>query len=338
MSWLPFIIKRFAGLLLLLIILSILVFSLSRALPGDPAAMYVGSKAKPGQIAEARRLLGLDQPLYIQYLRYMQRLMKGDLGVSFRTHRPVMQDLFEKLPLSLEVVLWALLLSLIVGVPSGVAAAYRQGTVIDSLVNWLSSASVSMPVFFLALLLQLVFFNWLGWFPLQGRISTILEFGDPLPVITRISLVDALIAGRIDYFTDIAWHMLLPTLSLAAIPLGWVARLTRSSLLEVMEQDYILAGRASGISERLLYFRYGLRNALSPVLSVLGLSLAMMLLATFYIEQIFNWPGIGYYSLQAIMSLDYPVLMGVTLVIGGIYVFSNTIVDIVRRLIDPRIK
>ena len=338
MNWPPFLIKRLAGLIVLLVILSILVFSLSRAIPADPAAMYVGIRAKPDQIAEMRHQLGLDDPLHIQYLRYMQRLLKGDMGVSFRTHRPVLEDLIEKLPLSLEIVLWAFMLSLIVGMPAGVAAAYRQGSVIDTLVRWFSSASVSMPVFFFALLLQLLFFNWLGWFPLQGRVNAIFEFGEPLPVITHISLIDALISGRIDYFKSIAWHMVLPTLSLAAIPLGWIARLTRSSLLEVMEQDYILSARASGISERVLYFRYGLRNALSPVLSIVGLSLAMMLLSTFYIERIFNWPGIGSYSLLAIISLDYPVLMGVTLLIGCIYVLSNTAVDIFRRLIDPRIE
>lgn len=335
---LSFILKRLCGLILMLAVLSVLVFFFSRSIPGDVAAMYIGGKAKPEQILKARRELGLDQPLSIQYLRYVERLLHGDMGVSLRTHRPVFRDLLEKLPMSMELVLWAMLLSMVVGVAVGGLAAFKAGTWLDQIITWVSSAAVSLPIFFLALLLQLTFFNWLRWFPLQGRIDTFLEFTHPIREITGFSLVDTLIAGNYAAFFNVARHMVLPVLALTSYPLGLITRLTRSSLLEVMTQDYILAARAAGISEAVLFFRYGLRNALSPVLTVIGLSVALTLLATFYVEIIFNWPGIGYYAMTAILSLDYPVLMGVTLMIGTVYVTANTAMDIVRRLVDPRIK
>ncbi|MBI9083370.1 MAG: ABC transporter permease [Desulfobacterales bacterium] len=333
----PFLIRRLAGLVFLLLILTILVFSLSRALPGDVAAMYVGQRAKAEQIEKARIELGLNKPIHIQYFRYMERIFKGDLGVSFRTHRPVIDDLAKKLPMSLEVVMYALLIAVLLGLPMGVVAALKRDTWIDLSVNLISSAAVSLPIFFLALLLQLIFFNWLGWLPLQGRLSTMMEFMDPVPAVTQLALVDAVLDGNFQFLADLAWHMVLPVVSLASIPFGLVARLTRSSLLDVMQSDYILAARAAGIRERVLFFRYGLRNALSPVLSVMGLSLALMLLNTFYVEQIFNYPGIGYYALASIFNLDYPVLVAITLVLGSVYVLSNTIIDVLRRWADPRI-
>jgi peptide/nickel transport system permease protein len=325
------------GLVAMLAILSVLVFFFSRSIPGDIAAIYIGGMAKAEQIERARLELGLDKPLHIQYLRYMERLLHGDMGVSLRTHRPVFQDLLEKLPMSMELVLMALLIALLLGIALGGVAALKQGDWIDEGIKWFSSAAVSVPIFFLALLLQLVFFNWLGWFPLQGRLDTFLEFSAPIEMVTGFSLADTLLRGNYAAFLNVAWHMTLPVLALIAYPLGLITRLTRSSLLEIMTQDYILAARASGIRESILFFRYGLRNALSPVLTVVGLSVALTLLATFYVEIIFNWPGIGYYAMTAILSLDYPVLMGVTLTIGTVYVVTNTAVDIVRRLVDPRI-
>ena len=338
MSLIPFLMKRLLGLVGMLLMLTVLVFFFSRSIPGDIAAMYIGGMAKPEQIEQARLELGLDQPLTVQYLKYMRGLLHGDLGISLRTHRPVFQDLLEKIPMSMELVLWALTLAMFLGIGLGGIAALRQETWIDETIKWLSSAAVSIPIFFLALLLQLIFFNFLGWFPLQGRIDTFLEFSDPIELVTGFSLIDALITGNYKAFFNVAWHMVLPVLALIAYPLGLITRLTRSSLLEVMTQDYILAARASGISEGVLFFRYGLRNALSPVLTVIGLSVALTLLATFYVEIIFNWPGIGYYSMTAILSLDYPVLIGVTLMIGTVYVVANTAMDILRRIVDPRIK
>ena len=333
-----FLCKRFVGLIALLIALSTLVFFFTRSLPGDAAALYIGGNAKPEQIERARIELGLDKPLIVQYKRYMGRLIHADMGISLRTHRPVFKDLMEKIPMSFELVLWALFIAAFFGVSFGVVAAYFQGSIIDEIIKWFTSAAVSIPIFFLALLLQLFFFNYLGWFPLQGRIDSFLEFSNPIQNITGFSMVDTLIAGNYKAFFNVTWHMVLPVTALFVGPLGIIARLTRSSLLDVMDQDYILAARASGISERVLFFYYGLRNALSPVLTVIGLSVALILLSTFYVEMIFNWPGIGYYSLAAIMSLDYTALMGVTLMIGTVYVIANTIMDILRRIVDPRIK
>ena len=333
-----FILKRFAGLVALLLVLSVLVFFFSRALPGDVAALYVGGNAKPEQIEKARIELGLDKPLYIQYQRYMGRLFKGDMGLSLRSHRPVLKDLSEKIPMSMELVLLALLVAILLGIPVGGIAAIKQGTWLDEVIKWFTAAAVSLPIFFLALLLQLVFFDLLGWFPLQGRLDSMLEFTHPIELITGFSFIDSLVTGNFTAFFNVIWHMVLPVAALTLGPIGFIARLTRSSLLEVMNQDYILAARASGISEGVLYFRYGLRNALSPILTVIGLMVALLMLNTFFVEIIFNWPGIGYYALIAITSLDFPALMGVTFTIGTIYVLANTATDVVRRLVDPRIK
>ncbi len=333
-----FILKRFAGLVALLLALSVLVFFFSRAIPGDVAALYVGGNAKPEQIEKARIELGLDKPLYIQYQRYMGRLFQGDMGLSLRSHRPVLKDLSEKIPMSMELVLLALASAVILGIPIGGIAAIKQGTWLDEVIKWLTAAAVSLPIFFLALLLQLVFFDLLGWFPLQGRLDSMLEFTHPIELITGFSFIDSLVTGNFTAFFNVIWHMVLPVAALTLGPIGFIARLTRSSLLEVMNQDYILAARASGISEGVLYFRYGLRNALSPILTVIGLMVALLMLNTFFVEVIFNWPGIGYYALIAITSLDFPALMGVTFTIGIIYVLANTATDVVRRLVDPRIK
>jgi len=333
-----FILKRFAGLVALLLVLSVLVFFFSRAIPGDVAALYVGGNAKPEQIEKARIELGLDKPLYIQYQRYMGRLFKGDMGLSLRSHRPVLKDLSEKIPMSMELVLLALLVAILLGIPVGGIAAIKQGTWLDEVIKWFTAAAVSLPIFFLALLLQLVFFDLLGWFPLQGRLDSMLEFTHPIELITGFSFIDSLVTKNFTAFFNVIWHMVLPVAALTLGPIGFIARLTRSSLLEVMNQDYILAARASGISEGVLYFRYGLRNALSPILTVIGLMVALLMLNTFFVEIIFNWPGIGYYALIAITSLDFPALMGVTFTIGTIYVLANTATDVVRRLVDPRIK
>ncbi len=333
-----FLCKRFFGLIALLFVLSTLVFFFTRSLPGDAAALYIGGTAKAEQIEQARVELGLDKPLYIQYQRYLVRLAHGDMGVSLRTHRSVFQDLLEKIPMSLELVIWALLFATSGGVFIGVTAAYFQDSWLDETIKWLTSAAVSIPIFFLALLLQLLFFNQLHWFPLQGRLDSVLEFTNPIENITGFSMIDTLITGNTAAFFNVSWHMVLPVFALLVSPLGIIARLTRSALLDVMGKDYILAARASGISETRLFFYYGLRNALSPVLTVIGLSVALILLATFYVEMIFNWPGIGYYALAAIMSLDYTALMGVSLMIGTVYVAANTTMDILRRIVDHRIK
>ena len=338
MSLLFFILKRVAGLVVLLLALSILVFFFSRAIPGDVAALYVGGNAKPAQIEKARQQLGLDKPLYTQYVRYMEKLFQGDMGISLRTHRPVLKDLSEKIPMSMELVLLALVLAVLIGIPMGGIAAIRQGTWVDETIKWFSAAGVSIPIFFLALLLQLIFFNSLGWFPLQGRLDSILEFSHPIELLTGFSFIDSLVTGNLTAFLNLVWHMVLPVAALTLGPMGFIARLTRSSLLDVMTQDYILAARASGISENVLFFRYGLRNALSPILTVIGLSVALLMLNTFFVEMIFNWPGIGYYALMAITSLDFPAVMGMAFTIGSIYVLANTATDILRRMVDPRIK
>ncbi|HWR68609.1 MAG TPA: ABC transporter permease, partial [Desulfomonilia bacterium] len=215
-----FIAKRIAGLVLLLLVLSTLVFFFSRSLPGDVAALYIGGMAKQEQIERARIELGLDKPLYVQYVRYMQKLLQGDMGLSLRTHRPVLQDLKEKIPMSFELVIIALFLASAIGISVGVVAALKQGTWIDEVIKWITSAAVSVPIFFMALVLQLLFFNVLGWFPLQGRIDSMLEFTNPIVQITGFSLIDTLMTSNYTAFVNVAWHMVLPVLALFASPFG----------------------------------------------------------------------------------------------------------------------
>ena len=243
-----FIVKRLAGLAGLLLVLSVLVFFFTRAIPGDVAALYVGGNAKQEQIEKARIELGLDKPLYVQYQRYMGRLFKGDLGLSLRTHRPVLKDLSQKIPMSLELVFLALFFAVLLGIPIGGIAAIKQGTWLDEFIKWFTAAAVSIPIFFLALLLQLIFFDQLGWFPLQGRLDSMLEFTHPIELITGFSFMDSLITKNYTAFFNVAWHMVLPVLALTLGPMGFIARLTRSSLLEVMNQDYILAARGNNLA------------------------------------------------------------------------------------------
>jgi peptide/nickel transport system permease protein len=338
MSTFIFVAKRLVGLVALLVLVITVVFFFSRALPGDPAALYVGGFARAEQIARARVELGLDKPLHVQYLRYIGRILHGDLGTSLRTHRPVLTDLLEKLPMSAELAIWALLLASISGIGLGVIAAYKQGTWIDESLKWISSVAVSIPTYFLALALQLLFFHLLHWFPLQGRLDSALEFTQSIQHVTGFSLVDSLVTGNFAAFRNVAWHMVLPVLSLTFFNFGVITQITRAPLIEVMNQDYILSARSSGVSERVLFFHYGLRNALSPILTVIGLQLALTMLVTFWVEVTFNWPGIGSYAFAAILSLDYTALMGFTMIMASVYVVSNTLTDIARRIVDPRIK
>jgi peptide/nickel transport system permease protein len=333
-----FIGKRFIGLILIVTILTVGVFFLSRAIPGDIVAVYVGRKARAEQIEAARRELGLDRPIYIQYIQYVKRMSRGDLGVSFITHRKVTDDLKIKIPITFELIAISWVISLFFGLLFGVISALTEGTLVDQVISILASISFSIPIFFLAVILQLFFFDLLGWFPLQGRIDTMMELMNPIEPLTGFSLIDALVARNYDAFFDVSWHMVLPVMSIAIGYIGYLARMTRASLLEVMSQNYILSARASGISERTLFFWYGLRNAISPILTVMGLAVAAMIGMAFYTEQIFNYPGVGSYAFGAIYDQDYPVLIGVVMLTATIYVISNTLTDIVRKIVDPRIK
>jgi peptide/nickel transport system permease protein len=325
-------------LMFVLLGLCAITFILSRVVPGDPAAAYLGPRAKAEQIERVRIQLGLDKPLYTQFFYYLRDLSRGNLGESLRTHRPVMVGIIDHLPASLELMFSAIFVALLVGIPLGVISAKKENTLVDHLIRLFSVADVSLPSFWLAMIFQIVFFRWLGLFPIGGRIDTVVGLMSPIERITGLYVMDALITGNWPAFKSALSHLVLPTITLACFSMGLIARMTRSTMLEVLREDYITTARAVGVSEKEILFVQALKNAMGPTITTAGLSFAFMLTATLYIELIFFWPGIGSYVTKAIFLNDYPVIMGVTMLMALFYVVVNLIVDLLIAVFDPRIR
>lgn len=335
---LRFIIKRMAWLVLVLLGLCAITFTLSRVVPGDPAAAYLGPRARPEQVEKVRVQLGLDRPLPVQFVFYMRDLLHGDLGESLRTHRPVMVGILEHLPASLELMLSAIIIALLVGVPLGVLSAKKENTLTDHLSRFFSVANVSLPSFWLAMIFQILFFRWLGLFPIGGRIDTVVSLVNPIERVTGFYVLDALMTGNWPALKSAVAHLVLPSVTLAAYSTGLISRMTRSTMIEVLREDYIMTARAGGVSEGEIHFVYALKNAIGPTLTTAGLCFAYMLTGTFFIELIFFWPGLGTFTTKAIYLNDYPVIMGVTLLMAMFYVTVNLLVDLLLAVADPRIR
>ena len=334
---LDYILKRLAMSALVLLGLSVITFTLARIVPSDPAALYVGPRARPEQVEAMTIKLGLDRPLYVQYLYYLRDALRGDLGTSIATKRPVVQEITDRLPSSLELIAAGMSLATLVGVVLGVLSARLQSSPLDTLVRVFSLAGVSLPSFWLALLLQVIFYRRLGWFPITGRLDTTLRFTHPIARVTGFFLLDSLMMGNWVAFKNVAWHIALPAATLAAYPMGLIARMTRATMLEVLSQDYVRTARAYGVREWFVVGVYSLKNALGPTLTVIGLSMAYALTGTFFVETIFNWPGLGIFTVHSLLKVDYPAIMGVTLFAAVGYVTINLIVDLLQAWIDPRI-
>ncbi len=332
-----FIVRRLLTSVFVLIGVSVITFLLARVVPSNAAALYIGPRARPEDIARVSKQLGLDKPLWTQYFLYMRDLSHGDLGTSIGTKRPVVQEIVDRAPASLELLISAMLLAVLIGVPLGVLSARSQGKLIDTLVRTTSIFGVSMPAFYLGLLLQIVFFRSLHWLPLAGRVSNDLRFTHPLSAITDFLIIDSLLTHNWFALKDAAIHLVLPAFTLAAYPIGLVARMTRATMLEVLEQDYIRTARAYGIKDRVITYLYALKNAISPTLTVIGLTIAMALTGTAFVEIIFTWPGLGLFTVRSLLNIDYPAIMGLTIFGAGGYVLINLIVDLLQAWIDPRI-
>jgi peptide/nickel transport system permease protein len=315
----------------------VLTFLIVRVVPGDPAVSVVGPRASAEQLAQARERLGLDASLPVQLWTYVRQLASGDLGTSLHTRQPVTHDLGAAFPASLELVGAAMLLAVVVGIPLGVVAARYRRTGTDVAIRVQSMLAVSLPVFWLALVLQNVFATKLGWFPVAGEYDSSLDTTSPLHVYTNITAVDALFTGNWPIFTSTLGHLVLPALVIAAYPIGVVAQLTRASLIEEISQDHVRMERALGFGERQVLLRFALRPALNPVLSLLALVFAYALVNAFLVESVFNWPGLGRYAAEAIRSLDTPAIAGVTLLVALLYVLVNLVVDLLQSVVDPRI-
>jgi ABC-type dipeptide/oligopeptide/nickel transport system permease component len=337
MHRLEFILRRLLSSIFVLIGVSIITFTVARVIPSNAAAMYIGPKARPEDIARVTIKLGLDKPLPVQYFVYMSELLHGDLGTSIGTKRPVLQELAGRLPATLELLFTGMAIAVIVGVPMGVFSARWQGKPMDVFVRTISIIGVSMPAFYLGLLLQILFFRRLDLLPLAGRFSNELRFTNPIEPVTNFLLLDALIGSNWIALKDVAFHLVLPALTLAAYPAGLIARMTRATMLEVMEQDYIRTARAYGIRETVVVYLYALKNALSPTLTVIGLTFAFALTGTFFVEIIYNWPGLGLFTVHSLLNVDYPAIMGITLFGSIMYVLINLAVDLLQAWIDPRI-
>jgi peptide/nickel transport system permease protein len=330
-----YIIRRLIGLILVMFGMTLMTFVISHIVPADPAAAAAGFNAGAEQIEEIRHRMGLDRPLPEQYLHYLWGVLHGDLGQSILNQRPVLQDILTFLPASVELALVSLLICTPLGILLGILAGWRAGSIIDAITRLFSIAGVSMPVFWLAMLFQLLFFKNLRWFPARGRLDVGMT---PPPTVTGFYLIDTLLAGDWAGFVSAAHHIALPAITLAIANLAVITRMTRSSLLEVLSQDYIRTARAKGVSEWLLLRRHALKNAMVPVVTVMGLQLAALIAYVFLVEVIFSWPGIGTYAVRAIIGLDFEPIMGITLTFSLIYVVTNFFVDIVYLFLNPQIR
>lgn len=329
---------RVAQSLLVIAGVVLLTFVIVRLVPGDPAVAYAGSRATAEQLAAVRDKLGLDASLFTQMTRYLADLFRGDLGISIHTRQPVVSDLMQFIPASLELVIFAMLIAVPVGLTVGQFAARHRGKTADVLMRIASVLAVSFPSFWLGLLLQTTFASNLGWFPIAGEYTSSLNQSSPLSVWTNITIVDAAISGNWPIFLSTAHHLVLPGLVLAAYPAGAIAQLTRAGLTDELSQDYVRTARSLGFSSREVVSKFALRPVMSPVLTLIALIFAYSLVNAFIVESIFNWPGIGRYTTASIQSLDTPAIAGVTLIVATVYVLINLIVDIAQAFIDPRVR
>jgi len=337
MRHIEFILRRLVTSIFVLLGVSVITFFIARVVPTDAAAQYIGPKARPEEIERVRIKLGLDKPLPVQYAIYMGELLHGDLGNSISTKRPITQELADRVPATMELLLMGMFFAVLLGVPLGVLSARWSGKLPDIFIRLISIVGVSMPAFFLGLILQIIFFRNLELLPLAGRLDSDMRFVSPVTDITGFILLDSFLTQNWVALKDAFLHIILPAITLAAYPIGLIARMTRAAMLEVLEQDYIRTARAYGIKDRIITYLYALKNAVSPTLTVIGLTFAFALTGTFFVEIIFNWPGLGLFTTRSLLNLDYPAIMGMTLLGAGGYVLINLIVDILQAWIDPRI-
>jgi len=321
----------------LLLGITLIAFTISHAVPGNPIAANLGQKAMsdPKIVAAFEKEWGLDKPVAQQYLIYLGKLVQGDMGRSIKSRRAVIEDLRAFLPATIELATAAVLFGLLTGMALGILSALWRNSWVDHVARLISLLGVSIPVFWLALLALFVLYSRLGWFPGPGRI----DIGMQVPNrITGLLTVDSLIAGDWPVFRNVLSHLMLPALVLGSYTTGLITRVTRSAMLEVLGADYIRTARAKGLSERITLIRHALRNALIPVITVIGFSYGNLLAGTVLTESIFAWPGIGQYAYRASTSLDFPAIMGVSLVIALIFILVNLVVDVLYFLIDPRLR
>jgi len=326
--------KRLLQLIPVLLGMTFVVFMIIRAIPGNPAQVILGQLASKEAIEALENKLGLNQPWYTQYFDYLAGLLQGDLGESMRTVKPVAEEIWPYLAATMELAFFAIIIAVIIGINAGIISAWFQNSWFDYMAMVLALIGVSMPIFWLGLMEQWIFGIELQWFPTTGRE----EVRDPVNSITSLYIIDTIIQGRFDQLGTVLKHLVLPGIALATIPMAIIARMTRSSMLEVMRADYVRTARAKGQKMFFVVYKHALKNAIIPVLTVIGLQTGLLLGGAILTETIFGWPGIGRYIYEAISFRDYPVIQSGILVVAFIFVMINLFVDILYGLVDPRIK
>jgi dipeptide transport system permease protein len=332
---LTYILRRAALIIPTFIGVTLLAFALIHLIPGDPVENLSGERGMDP--ARRERLLhefGLDRSLPVQYATYVRQVLKGDLGISLTTHEPVLGEFLTLFPATIELAFFAMLLAVGIGLPAGILAALKRNTVADYAVMGVSLTGYSMPIFWWALLLILFFSVQLGWTPVSGRIAV--EFD--VPASTGLMLIDALRSGEPGAFRSALSHLILPAIALGTIPLAVIARMTRSSMLEVLREDYVRTARAKGLPYWRVVLIHALRNALIPVITVIGLQVGLLLSGAILTETIFSWPGVGNWLIHGVQSRDYPVVQGGILLVASIVISVNLIVDLLYGVINPRIR
>jgi peptide/nickel transport system permease protein len=331
---LKFVVRRLLLLVPILLGLSILLFLWIRALPGGPAESLLGERATPEAIEQVERAYGLDRPIYVQYLKYLENLVSGDLGTSIASRRPVTEEIGRRFPATIELALAAMIFATVLGIPLGFFAAKRYGSALDHGSLVASLIGISIPVFFLAILLKYVFAVELGWLPTIGRQDVLISAHHP----TGFYVLDGIVTLNFEAAWDAAAHLILPAIALGSIPLAIIARITRASVLDVQNEDYVRTARAKGVSSRIVDRRHVFRNAMLPVVTIIGLQTGLLLSGAILTETVFAIPGMGTWLAGAIESRDYPVLQGGILFVAVIFVLVNLLVDISYAFLDPRIR
>ena len=343
--------RRLLGLIPVLFGVSLLVFAIPRLVPGDPAIIMLGERSSEASRARLREELGLNQPYFFnvaamrergtpsalfdaQYFNFVGGILRGNLGRSIFRLTNVRDELFQRFPATIELSIVAMLFAVLIGVPSGVVAALNRNTLIDTTIMFGALAGVSFPVFWLAIIMIYVFAVYLGWLPPSGRIDVTLA----IKPITGLYVLDGLLEGRWGFTWNAIRHLILPGIALGTIPLAIIVRMTRSSMLEVLSQDYVRTARAKGLARRIVVNKHALRNALLPVVTIIGLSFGTLLSGAILTETVFAWPGIGRWVYDAIASRDYPIIQGGVMFVAFIFVIVNLIVDLSYGFIDPRIQ
>ena len=331
---LQYIIQRLMWMVISLIGISLITFVISHMVPADPIRAVAGMEAKGEQVEVLRHRYGLDKPLPEQYRHWVVNLAHGDLGLSIRTGQPVREDLGRYGPATAELALAAMVLVIVVGLPLGVISALNKDGILDHFSRIIALSGVSMPIFWVALLLQILFFARLGVLPADGRLDVMIN---PPPHVTGLYTVDSLLAGDMVAFRCAVRHLILPAANLAFGSLAVLTRMVRSSMLEVLGEDYVRTARAKGLRERRVIFLHALRNALIPTTTTIALQMGALMGGVFLVELMFSWPGLGFYAMRSITLIDFPSIMGVAILMTTVYAFFNLIADLLYGFLDPRI-